>query len=238
MSSSLRRGTLAATALTLSVAALSACSAGNNAQTAEVKPDNAALTQGDIKIQNVNVVTAPDGSGPATVTGRVFNDGTKDETLNGITVSGSSQAKLSPAKGQQKLVVPAGGSLMLGGKNNAAALLPDARKAGVTDGNAQPVTFDLSSTGALKLRAAVVPAKHQWKDVGPTTQPSVDASQQPSAGASESPSGQSGEQGAPAGSGSGSADREDQPDKAAKSESAEPGEHAEHAGQAAQDGEQ
>ncbi|MGW8374223.1 DUF461 domain-containing protein [Streptomyces sp. ODS28] len=186
MSSSLRRGTLAATALTLSVLTLSACGAGNDAQTGQVRPDNAAATVGDVKVQNVNIVTAPDGSGPATVTGRVFNDGDKDQELQDLAV-GSVKAKLSPAKGEKKLVVPAGGSLALGGADNAAAELPDAKKAGVADGNAQPVTFDLSSTGPVKLRASVVPANHQWEKVGPSGVPSQGSS--PSGKPSEKPSG-------------------------------------------------
>ena len=69
MSRSLRRGALAATALAFSIATLSACAAGKDAQTLEIKPDNAATSVGDIKIQNVNVVTQPGRrAGPAAVT--------------------------------------------------------------------------------------------------------------------------------------------------------------------------
>ncbi|MGY1436478.1 DUF461 domain-containing protein [Streptomyces reniochalinae] len=184
MSSSLRRGTLAATALALAAVSLTACGAGNDAQTLEIKPDNAATHVGDIKIQNANVVTGTDGTGEATVTARIFNDGNKDQTLKGVSVSGS-RAELSPAKGEKKLVVPAGGSLKLGGKGEASALLTDAKRAGVKDGNAQPVTFDLSSTGAVKLKAAVFPAEGAYKTVGPTSSPS---SQGPKPGSSASSS--------------------------------------------------
>ncbi|NLU68040.1 DUF461 domain-containing protein [Streptomyces sp. HNM0574] len=196
MSSSLRRGTLAATTLALAVVTLSACGAGNNAQTHGVNPDNAAKTQGSIKLQNVNIVTAKDGSeNPANVSARIFNDSDKDEVLKGITVNGSEvKAKLSPAKGEKELTVPAGGSLMLGGENNASAMLGDAAKAGVADGNAQPVTFELSRTGSVELRATVVrgdrdDAGHYGK-FGPTVKPSpeapeggADASGEPSEGA-------------------------------------------------------
>ncbi|GAB2779314.1 copper chaperone PCu(A)C [Streptomyces daliensis] len=197
MSSSLRRGTLAATALTLSVLTLSACGAGNDAQTLQIKPDNAAVHVGDIKIQNANVVTAPDGSGAATVTGRIFNDGTKDETLESVTVRGAGQAKLSPAEGEKKVTVPAGGSLALGGEGNASALLENAGGK-VGNGSAQPVTFSLSSTGAVKLRATVVPATHQYEKSGPSVQPSPSgsASASESAGASEDQEGQESAQGA------------------------------------------
>ena len=120
MSSSLRRGTLAATALALSVATLTACAAGNDAQTLEIKPDNAATRVGTIKVQNANIVTDAQGSGQATVAVRIFNDGKKAQTLKGVAIKGQ-RAKLSPAKGERKLEIPAGGSLALGGKKNAAA---------------------------------------------------------------------------------------------------------------------
>ena len=42
VSRSLRRGALAAAAIVFSIASLAACGAGNDAQTLEVKPDNAA----------------------------------------------------------------------------------------------------------------------------------------------------------------------------------------------------
>ncbi|RCG18936.1 DUF461 domain-containing protein [Streptomyces diacarni] len=184
MSSSLRRGTLAATTLALAAVSLTACGAGNDAQTLEIKPDNAATHVGTIKIQNANVVTGTHGTGEATVTARIFNDGNKDQTLKGVSVSGT-RAELSPAKGEKKLVVPAGGSLELGGKGEASALLTDAKRAGVKDGNAQQVTFDLSSTGAVKLKAAVFPAKGAYKTVGPSASPS---SQGPKPGSSASSS--------------------------------------------------
>ncbi|MGH3312314.1 MAG: DUF461 domain-containing protein [Streptomyces sp.] len=185
MSSSLRRGTLAATALVLSVATLSACAAGNDAQTLQVRPDNAATSVGDIKIQNVNVLTAPSGSGPAAVTARIFNNGSEDETLKAITVKGANaRVKLSPAKGEKALTVPAGGSLALGGKGNAAAVLRDVGSSSVPDGNAQPVTFDLSRTGAVRLRATVVPASGEYEKFGPSVRPSPSA---PSGSPSGSP---------------------------------------------------
>ncbi|WP_327392431.1 DUF461 domain-containing protein [Streptomyces sp. NBC_01186] len=182
MSSSLRRGTLAATALALSVATLTACGAGNDAQTLEIKPDNAATRVGTIKVQNANIVTNAQGSGQATVAVRIFNNGKKAQTLKGVAIKGQ-RAKLSPAKGERKLEIPAHGSLALGGKKNAAALFEDVESTGVADGNAQPLTFDLSSTGSVKLRALVVPAKHDYASVGPTAEPSQ------SPGASDNPSG-------------------------------------------------
>ncbi|MFB7505704.1 DUF461 domain-containing protein, partial [Streptomyces broussonetiae] len=60
MSSSLRRGALAASAIVFSIASLAACGAGNDSQTLEIKPDNAATKVGNIKVQNALIITQPD----------------------------------------------------------------------------------------------------------------------------------------------------------------------------------
>ncbi|MGA5794257.1 DUF461 domain-containing protein [Streptomyces cellulosae] len=188
MSSSLRRGALAAAAIAISLASLSACAAGNNAQTLQIKPDNAATTVGDIKVQNATVITQPDleSTGPAVVSATLFNSGDKDQTLESVTVPGTGKtAELSPAKGGD-LVVPAGGSLILGGEGNASAVLPSSREA-VQDGNAQKITFTFSETGDVSLRALVVPAEHFFKGWGPSEAPAAGASTSPSAGASGKP---------------------------------------------------
>ncbi|HZG03282.1 MAG TPA: DUF461 domain-containing protein [Streptomyces sp.] len=191
MSSSLRRGALAAIALALPIASLAACGAGPEAQSLNIRPDNAAARIGDIRVQNVNIVTAEEGSGPATVTAHIFNGGSKDEKLESITVTGSGRTvELSPAEGED-LTIPAGGSLALGGEDNASALIADAEQAGIRSGNAQPVVFEFSSTGRVELRATVVPAVHSWEGYGPSTAPTPTA--EPSAsepsepGASQSP---------------------------------------------------
>lgn len=182
MSSSLRRGALAAAAIVVSVAPLSACGAGNNAQTLEVKPDNAATSIGDIKIQNATVVTQPDrtAKGPAVVTARIFNNGDRDETLTAITLpDAKATAKLHPAgKATGKVVVPAGGSVALGGEGNASAVLPDGREA-ARDGDAQRVVFDLSSTGDVPITAFVVPATSYFKGWGPSELPTPNPSATP-----------------------------------------------------------
>ncbi|MET8559115.1 DUF461 domain-containing protein [Streptomyces flaveolus] len=186
MSSSLRRGALAASAIVFSIASLAACGAGNNAQTLEIKPDNAATSVGDIKIQNALVITQPDlqSTGPAVISGTVFNSGRTDQTLQSITLDGSgTSAELKPAKGQS-LTVPAGGSLILGGKDNASATLPSGREA-VQDGNAQKITFTFSKTGKVSLRAFVVPATSYFDKWGPSQIPSAPAA----GGAPASPSG-------------------------------------------------
>ncbi|MHC5262892.1 copper chaperone PCu(A)C [Streptomyces sp. UC4497] len=191
MSSSLRRGSLAAAAIAFSIASLAACGAGNNAQTLEVKPDNAATSVGDIRIQNATVITQPDreSKGPAVVTGTLFNNGSSAQTLDAITVDGVGKtAKLTDAKGASKITVPAGGSVVLGGKGNASAELPNSRTA-VLDGNAQPITFSFSKAGDVKLKAFVVPADSYFKKWGPSEVPAAPGtSASPSTSASTSTS--------------------------------------------------
>ncbi|MDQ1037105.1 copper(I)-binding protein [Streptomyces sp. V3I8] len=206
MSSSLRRGALAAAAIAFSIASLAACGAGNKAQSLEIKPDNAAVTVGKIKVQNAVVITQPDvkSTGPAAVAATLFNMGPTDQTLESVKVEGVSGAvELKPAKGSGKLTVPAGGSLILGGKDNASAVLQNSREA-FKDGDAQPVTFTLSRTGDVKLDAFVVPAERYFSSWGPSevptpsTEPSASASKSgeasgsPSASSSESASGETG----------------------------------------------
>ncbi|MZF90060.1 copper chaperone PCu(A)C [Streptomyces sp. SID5643] len=197
MSSSLRRGALAAAVTAFSIASLAACGAGSNAQTLEIKPDNAATSVGDIKIQNAVVITQPDleSTGPAAISATFFNSGRTAETLESITLPGTGKtAQLKPAKGGS-LSIPPGGSLILGGQNNATAMLPSSREA-VRDGNAQKVTFTFSKTGAVSLRAFVVPAEHYFKEWGPTEVPAAPgASSSPSGSPSGSPA--EGESGAP-----------------------------------------
>jgi hypothetical protein len=192
VSSSLRRGALAASAIVFSIASLAACAAGNDSQTLEVKPDNAAVSVGDIKLQNVLVITQPDleSTGPAVISATVFNSGDQAQTLDSVTVDGTGKsAELKPAKGKGKLTIPAGGSVVIGGPNNASAVLPSSREA-VQDGNAQKITFTFSSTGAVTLRAFVVPAESYFSKWGPTEMPTAPTqSPSASASASESPAG-------------------------------------------------
>ncbi|MET7480497.1 DUF461 domain-containing protein [Streptomyces sp. NPDC005648] len=193
MSSSLRRGALAAAAIAVSVAALSACAAGSDAQTLQVKPDNAAVKVGNIKIQNALIITQPDitAPGPAVISATLFNNGDTAQTLDAITLPNVSQtAELKPAKGKGPLVVPAHGSVVIGGKGNASAVLANGHEA-VQDGSVRKVTFTFSTTGDVSLRAYVVPAKSYFEKWGPTevpTAPSTGTSPSPTKGASSSPS--------------------------------------------------
>ncbi|WP_406452997.1 DUF461 domain-containing protein [Streptomyces sp. NBC_00876] len=173
MSRSLRHGAFAATAIVFSIAALSACGAGQNAQTLGVRPDNAATSSGDIKIQNANVVTQSvrGANGPAVVTATLFNNGTKAETLDAITLTGSSgSVQLHAAEGSGPVVVPAGGKVLLGGKGNAAAVIENGNEA-TQNGNVQRLVFKFSETGDIPLGVSVVPADSYFKGFGPSSLP-------------------------------------------------------------------
>jgi hypothetical protein len=188
VSRSLRHGALAATALVFPIAALSACSAGNDAQTLQVRPDNAATAVDNIKIQNLNIITQPeaDAEGPAVVAATLFNDGTKQEVVEKIALPGTgTTVKLQAAKGKGPLVVPAGGRVVIGGKNNASAVIEDGRKAGA-NGNVQAVAFTFSETGDIELGAAIVPATSFFEGFGPSALPSPKPT--PSTSASDSAS--------------------------------------------------
>ncbi|MHC0429608.1 copper chaperone PCu(A)C [Streptomyces sp. O3] len=169
MSRSLRRGAIAATALAFSLAALTACGAGNDAQTLGVRPDNAATSVGDIKIQNSVLITQPEpgGKGPAAVSATLFNEGDKDQTLDAVKVEGiDGDAELKPAEGSGSIIVPAHGSVVVGGEGNASAVLADGNGT-AAEGNAQPITFSFSETGDITLRSAVVPATGYYAEWGP-----------------------------------------------------------------------
>ncbi|MEU3687929.1 DUF461 domain-containing protein [Streptomyces narbonensis] len=174
MSRSLRRGALAATAIVFSIAALSACGAGNDAQTLGVKPDNAAVTVDDVKIQNALVITQPHRGvkGPAVVSATVFNNGRTPQTLDAITLPGTSATvKLTAAAGATgPITVPPLGSVVIGGAGNATAVIENGTEA-ARNGDAQKVVFKLSKTGQVGLDAFVVPATSYFKDFGPSIVP-------------------------------------------------------------------
>jgi hypothetical protein len=157
VSSSLRRGVLAAAVIAFPITALAACGAGHNAATDEVRPDNAWAEVEDIKVQNVIVIMPDDGDGIAGITARLFNNGADDQTLEAIRLPGTGETvELAPAEGESGVVIPAGGELALGGEGNASALIQDAAAGGVALGNAQHLVFDLSETGGITLYARVV----------------------------------------------------------------------------------
>lgn len=233
MSRSLRRGTLAASAIAFSIASLAACGAGNDAQTLGVRPDNASTSIGDISVQNATVVTQPKAKAtagsPAVVTAKLFNNGRSQQTLDAITLPGSgSTVKITPAKGKGPLTVPANGSVLIGGEGNASAVIENGDEA-ARNGDAQRVVFQFSDTGDVELEAFVVPATGGFTDFGPSALPS------PSTGPSEEASGTP--SGTPSDGASG-APGDAETDGGANGESEAPGGTAEGADQGTDEGEQ
>ncbi|MEV1007921.1 DUF461 domain-containing protein [Streptomyces sp. NPDC049881] len=171
MSSSLRRG-VAAAFFAFSIAGLTACGAGHDADTNKIRPDNASAHVEDIKIQNVNVILPDPDEGPAAVSARLFNDGDEDQVLESVELPDSgTSAELSPAEGEGRVVVPAHGSVALGGEGNPAVVIQDPSGSDVALGNAQRVVFVLSDTGDIELRATVVSdgeAYEHYADWGPS----------------------------------------------------------------------
>ncbi|MFI6084020.1 DUF461 domain-containing protein [Streptomyces sp. NPDC051217] len=196
MSRSLRRGTLAASAIAFSIASLAACGAGIDAQTLGVRPDNAATSIGDITVQNATVVTQPKATddGPAIVTAKVFNNGRTQQTLDAITLPDSgATVKITPAKGKGPLTVPANGSVLIGGEGNASAVIESGDE-GARNGDVQRVVFQFSDTGDVALDAFVVPATGPFTDFGPSALPTPQGEESAQPGSpSETPSGGAGD---------------------------------------------
>ncbi|GAA0675725.1 hypothetical protein GCM10010193_30950 [Kitasatospora atroaurantiaca] len=194
MSRSLRRGAIAALVLA-AIVPLSACAAGNTPDTLAVTPDNASTSIGnDLKLNNIVVVTkadtAAEQTGPANVTVNISNSGTSPETLQSITVGEGSTATFTTDKGAplSEIVIPAGGSVLLGGEGQPVAHLSSAA---LTVGGFAPTSFSFAKAGKVGTQAQVLPAKGPYAAYGPggsevTALPSATASVAPSASASAS----------------------------------------------------
>ncbi|MFJ1752964.1 DUF461 domain-containing protein [Kitasatospora sp. NPDC088134] len=185
MSRSLRRGAAAALVLA-AIVPLSACGAGNEPATLQIKPDNAATSVGNAKLNNIVVVapagSAGDYSGPATVTVNVANTGTVEDVLTGVTIAGS-PAKLTDADGAalSGITLKPGQSVLLG-----AAGAPTAQAAGVklSVGGYAPTAFTFKTAGQVSANAVVHPASDLYKGFGPKEAAKPSAA--PSAAASAS----------------------------------------------------
>jgi copper(I)-binding protein len=187
VSSSLRRGAAAAT-LALSLSPLAACAAGQSAETVQIKPDNAAAIVGNIQIHNAVVLTTRSGTGPATISARIYNNGSTKQALVSVTVGSATKARLSDKNGGQSIVIPANGSVLLGGKGNPSATIPSLPK-GLKAGDFQTVTFTFSQTGKVPVQALAEPATGYYAPYGPSVTPSPSVStltSSPSASASAS----------------------------------------------------
>lgn len=167
---SFRRGALAAV-FALSLAPLAACAAGNDAQTLKVHPDSDAVTVGVIKVQNAWVLTQDAGDGPATVSARLFNDGSDAQTLQSLQL-GSTRVTLADKDGGQTVSIPAHGTVLLGGKGNPSAVVDSSTEA-LRDGDVQNAVFEFSATGPVAIQLNVVPARGDYKLYGPSSLPTT-----------------------------------------------------------------
>ncbi|GAA1223750.1 hypothetical protein GCM10009665_12540 [Kitasatospora nipponensis] len=207
MSRSLRRGGTAAIVLTLAAVSLSACSTGNSAETLQVKPDTPATSLGDLKLNNITLVTDPmqaNGQpGPANLTVNISNTAEVPETLQSVTV-GDSTATFADASGAALpggIVIPARGAVLVGGAGQ-----PTAHVSAVTLklGGFAPTSFAFSISGKVASPAQVFPAIGYYAPYAPTSA-SASASASTSASASAGASSPAAVPPSPAASGSASA---------------------------------
>ncbi|NUK90264.1 hypothetical protein, partial [Streptomyces lunaelactis] len=101
----------------------------------------------------------------------VFNNGRAAQTIDSITLPGTGTVKLKPAKGSGPISVPAQGSIVIGGKGNASAVVDNGRDLTKNIGGVQETVFRFSATGDVKLKAFVMASTGDFKDFGPTTPP-------------------------------------------------------------------
>ncbi|MFI9360523.1 DUF461 domain-containing protein [Kitasatospora sp. NPDC053057] len=172
MSRSLRRGSIAAIAA-IAIASLSSCAAGTTPDTLQVKPDNAAATLGTtLRLNNIVLVTgvgtSGDYTGPANVVVNISNTASTPAELQSITV-GNAAATFADAAGapQSSIIVPAGGSVVLGGQGNPSATVSSAA---VHIGGFATTTFAFKDGQKVDAQASVSPDsdKGLYKGFGPT----------------------------------------------------------------------
>ncbi|MFE0464824.1 DUF461 domain-containing protein [Kitasatospora sp. NPDC058965] len=181
MSRSLRRGGTAAIVLALAAVSLSACSAGTSAESVQVKPNSPATSLGpNLKLNAINVVVGPTQTsgqtGPANVTLNISNTGSAPETLQAVTINGTS-ATFQDASGAALsggIVIPAGGAVAIGSNGQ-----PSARVGSVAlpVGGFTPASFSFTTAGKVDTTAQVYPAVGAYASYGPqSAAPSAPAS--------------------------------------------------------------
>ncbi|MET8545311.1 DUF461 domain-containing protein [Kitasatospora sp. NPDC004799] len=180
MSRSLRRGSIAALAA-IAIASLSSCAAGNTPDTLQIKPDNAAATLGtNLRLNNIVVVTGEhasgDHTGPANVVVNIGNSANTPAELQSVTVGGAA-ATFADAAGAplSSIVVPAGGSVAIGGQGNPSATLASAT---VHVGGFAPTVFTFKDGQKVEAQAGVSPDSGEhgrglYKGFGPTPSPTA-----------------------------------------------------------------
>ncbi|MBF9072254.1 hypothetical protein [Streptacidiphilus fuscans] len=177
MSRTLRRGAVAAVIVAIAPV-LAACSAGSSAATLQVKPNAGAtsLSNGQLKVNGVEVVADRLGNAPANVVANIANNESQAETLVSVTVGGTA-ATLS---GSGNINTQA--SLILGGPatGTVQATVPTLSQPA---GAVIPVTFVFANAGSVTVDAQVQKGTGVYASYAPGT-PSPTASALPRVSAS------------------------------------------------------
>ncbi|MDI2128898.1 DUF461 domain-containing protein [Yinghuangia seranimata] len=148
--------------------ALAGCGAGTKAETLEVNPDTPATTLGNLKVQNVVLLTGPlaDG-GPLAVTGSIYNGGALPDVLQGVSVNELPlPAAFTFTPTSPDLRIPSAKSLQLGGPGNVGAVVPNAADL-VRAGMSRRVTFSFARAGEVSLWVTVLRAEGVYAGYGP-----------------------------------------------------------------------
>ncbi|MYV99579.1 hypothetical protein, partial [Streptomyces sp. SID3343] len=173
MSRSLRRGALAATVAAVLAPLAAGCASGKDAETHQIKPDTASTAFGDLKIQNVQLVTGDQGKHLVALGAALFNEGKEPETITKVTVDGAGAATGGP------LTIPAGGALYMvdrpqgmtaespQGKTYLGPLVfPNAPD--VEAGSFRKVTFAFGTAGETSLDVSVHAPTGYFEQLKPT----------------------------------------------------------------------
>jgi hypothetical protein len=173
VSRSLRRGALAATVAAVLAPLAAGCASGNDAETDQIKPDTANTAFGDLKIQNVQLVTGDQGKHLVALGAALFNEGKEPETITKVTVDGAGMATRGP------LTIPAGGALyMVDPPQGMAADSPQGKTylgplvfpnaPDIQAGSYRKVTFAFGTAGETSLDVSVHAPSGYFEQLKPT----------------------------------------------------------------------
>lgn len=160
----LRASALLAAGLLVASPVLGGCFSGRAATTTVQSTMNSGngvdARVGDLRIENATIVLGPEGSGSATLIGSVFNNGSADDTLVGVTVNGT-PAVVTP--GAEK--IPAGGSANFGydGMHFINSYTFEAEPSAYV-----PVTMQFANGGLVEMSVLSVPPTGIYEGIAPT----------------------------------------------------------------------
>jgi len=185
------RAGLAATAVVLAAAPFAAaCGAGFNSASEDVKPNAAAGTVGDLRVNNVWVIV-DQNSGTAEVIGAVTNTGDAQDQLTAATAGGSdvtfAAAPAGSAGGESTgkgvtvaadgVTVPGGESVSFGEQGSPGLSIVGG---GLVPGHFTTVKLTFAQAGTLTLTAEVEPDTGLFVGYDPNTYQSPSPSPSPS----------------------------------------------------------